>query len=282
MKKLIPAVILAFTVLAAAPAYAADHHPIQIDGVAVASDVQPEVKNNRTMVPLRVISESLGAKVGWSNSEVTMTKNEMKVTLKLNSNTAVRNGETVQLDAKPYLKNDRVVVPLRFIAETFGCKVNYSNSTVTVDTAPLTIDGVQVKALQEEYHMIMGGIVQQVRGNAYNEAIYDLFVHNEGAKVDAPASYEWRVNIDEPGSYYKNGQYDFLDDKGNSVKRFDLYTLNRAFPEETLKGYADVLVYDASEDQWYLFSDTARDSINQLMDTAAKNGFVKVISDTVV
>ncbi len=48
--------------------YAADMQ-IKVDGVAVSSDVKPEIKNKRTMVPLRVISESLGATVEWSNSE---------------------------------------------------------------------------------------------------------------------------------------------------------------------------------------------------------------------
>jgi hypothetical protein len=280
MKKVIPGIILALTILTSTPSYAAENS-IKIDGVAVTSDVTLEIRNNRTMVPLRVISENLGANVDWSNSEVTLTKNNMKVTLKPNSNTAVKNGETVLLDVKPYVKNNRVVVPLRFIAETFGCTVNYSKSTVTVDTAPLVVNDVKVKALQQEYHMIMGGVVQQVNGNAYNEAIYNTFVDNKGVKVDAPANYSWRADIDVPGSYYKNGQYNFLDDKGKSVKRFDIYGLSRAFPDDTLSGYPDVLVYDASDDQWYLFSDTAKDSINQLVDTASKNGFVTVISNTV-
>lgn len=281
MKKIIPSIIFAFILaIASSPAYAANH-PIQIDGVAVASDVKPETKNKRTMVPLRVVSENLGAKVDWSNSKVTLTKSSMKVTLQTNSTAAMKNGEAVQLDVKPYIKNNRVMVPLRFIAETFGCKVNYSNSKVTVETAPLVIHNVKVKALQYEYHMTMGGVVQQLKGNAYNAAIYDAFVRNKGAKVDAPASYSWMANIDVPGSYYKNSQYDFLDEKGNSVQRFDVYSLVNAFPDELLTGYPEVLLYDATGDQWYLFSGAARDSVQSLVDAAGKNGFLKVISNTV-
>lgn len=282
MRKICPVIILALVlILTSAPAYAADNL-IKVDGVAISSDVRPEMKNNRTMVPLRIISENLGAKVDWSNSEVTLTKNKVKVTLKPNSSTAVNNGEKVQLDVKPYVKNNRILVPLRFIAETFGCKVNYTNSAVTVDTAPLVLNNVRVKALQEEYHMIMGGVVQQVYGNAYNEAIYRIFEENKGAKVDAPANYSWMINMDVPGTYYKNGQYDFLDEQGNSVKRYDIYTLVQAFPAEFLTGYPGVLIHDASEDQWYLFSDTARESISKFIDSASRNGFLKVISNTVV
>ena len=271
------AMLLVFTSL---PTSAANIQ-IKIDGIAITSDVNPEVKNNRTLVPLRVISENLGAKVNWSDAKVTLTKDDMKVVLKLNSNTALKNGKTVMLDVKPSMKNNRTMVPLRFIAETFGCNVNYKNSIVTVDTDPLMINGVKVKTMQEEYHMTMGGVVQQIKGNAYNKAIYNIFVENKGSKVEAPANYSWQYNIDIPGYYYKTGQYDFLNSEGNSIKRFDIYTLVKSFPDEALKGYPEVLIYDATENQWYLFNDAAIQSINELMDTATKNGFLEIVSNTV-
>ncbi|MFD0716414.1 stalk domain-containing protein [Paenibacillus sp. GCM10027626] len=281
MKKVLFGSFLAILLFSASPAAYAAETQIKVDHVAVESNVQPEFRNNRTMVPLRVISENLGANVSWSNSEVTLTKGDMEVILNLNSTTAKKNGEKITLDVKPYVKNNRVIVPLRFIAETFGCKVDYSNYTVTIDTKPLIIDGVKIKALKNEFHMIMGGVVQQINGNAYIETIYNIILKNKGTKVGAPASYAWNPNIDTPGSYYKNGQFDFLDEKGKSVKQFDIYSLVRSFPEEMLSGYADVLIYDASEDQWYLFSETARDSIFKSIETAQKNGFLKVISNNV-
>ncbi|AZN41673.1 copper amine oxidase N-terminal domain-containing protein [Paenibacillus albus] len=281
--KIMSGFVLAVSLSAsAATAYAANNHPIRIDGVSVVSDALPEVKNSRMMVPLRVISENLGATVEWSKSVVTIKKDSMKVTLKTNDRAATKNDANIQLDVLPYVKNNRVYVPLRFIAETFNCKVNYSDTAVTVDTAPLTIDGVKVKTLQQEYHMTMGGVVQQINGNAINAGIYDILVKNKGAKVAAPASYSWSVNIDVPGSYYKNGQYDFMDAKGVSIKRFDIYSLVEAFPKETLAGYPSVLIHDPTPNEWYLFSMSARDAIIQLTDTATKNGAVKVISNTVV
>lgn len=123
--------------------------------MAITSDVKPEMKNKRAMVPLRVISESLGASVEWSDSEVILAKSEMKVKLAVNRSIAEKNGKKMLLDVKPYTKNNRIYVPLRFIAEAFGCNVNYSNFAVTVDTKPLFINGVQVKALQQEYRMTL-------------------------------------------------------------------------------------------------------------------------------
>ncbi|MDP9675768.1 hypothetical protein J2W97_001763 [Paenibacillus jamilae] len=273
--------LVIFLFISSSTTYAAESQ-IKVDGVAIASDVKPEIKNKRTMIPLRVISENLGARVEWSNSKVILTKSDMKVMLTLNSSTAEKNGKKMLLDVKPYMKNKRIFVPLRFIAETFGCNVNYSNFAVAVNTEPLFIDGVQVKALQHEYHMTLGGVVQQINGNAYNKTIYNTFVKNKGKKVEAPADYSWRGTSDTLGSYYKNAQYDFLDPKGNSLVRFDVYSLFRSFPSEPLTGYPEILIHDVSKDEWYLFSDTVNRSIEELIYTAEKNGFLKVISNTVV
>ncbi|AWE07709.1 copper amine oxidase [Lysinibacillus sp. 2017] len=280
MKKMFSGVFLTLIlILTSSPTFAATTQ-IKIDGVTVVSDVSPESKSNRTMVPLRVISENLGANVKWSDSQVTFTKNDMKVILKLNSNKVVKNGKTEHLDVKPYMKNDRTFVPMRFIAETFGSNVNYKNGTVTVDTKPLVIDGVKVKALQHEYHATMGGVVQQIKGNGYNEAIYNIFVENKGSKVEAPANYTW-ISYPSIGEYYKGGQYDFLDQEGNSVERFDIYTLVRSY-DEMLPSQPLVLIHVPTENQWYLFSDPARQAIHQLIDRASVNGFLTVIINTVV
>lgn len=281
MKKFILSTALALCLIAASsPAYAAESHPIIMDGIAITSDVQPEMKNGRTMVPLRVISENLGATVDWSGSEVTITRNDMIVTLQLNSSTAVKDGKTLQLDAQPYIHNNRTFVPLRFLAETFGCTVNYSNGTVTVDTAPLMINGVKVTTLQYEYHMIIGGYRQQFSGKRYNEEIYALFESNKGAKVDAPTNYGWHDNYDILGWYTKTGQYDLLDAAGKSAQRFDPYILSgpsglNGFTKEQLADYPKVLLFDAVEGQWYKFSETALDSIAKLMETAEQNGLMK-------
>ncbi|MBB6637650.1 copper amine oxidase N-terminal domain-containing protein [Cohnella thailandensis] len=276
MKKLYASLFLASSlVLTSLPAYAAGAAgpAMKIDGVTVLSDAKPETKNNRTMVPLRVVSENLGATVNWANSEVTLKSGGMKVTLKPNSGTATKDGQAVALDAKPYVKNDRIYVPLRFIAETFGSKVDYRDGTVTVDTAPLKIDGTSVKALLHEIHMTMGGIVDRINGNANIAAIYRLLEENKGNKVEAPANYSWSFHLVDSGGYYKIGHFDFIDAKEQSLRQYDLYTL---FNENST-----VLIHDVTADQWFEFSASARDAINQALGLAEQNGFVKEISNTV-
>lgn len=254
---------------------------LKVDGVNVISDVNPEIKNDRTMVPLRVISENLGATVHWTNSEITLSQNATKVVVKTNSTMAMKNGSAVQLDTKPYVKNNRTFVPLRFIAEAFSSTVNYKNGTVNVDSKPLIIDQIKIKAVQHEFRMTMGGIVQQIYGNAYTNSMFTLFSENIAREVEAPESYSDMYTIDIPGSYYRNGQFDFIDEADKAVKSYEVYALVKGFPEELLEGYPPALVYEESSGKWYLFNDSALDLIYDLVDTANDNGFIKVIRNTV-
>ena len=281
MKKILSGVFLALIlIITSSPAYAENANiKIKVDGIKVATDVNPETNSNRTMVPLRVISENLGATVNWTDSQVTLTKSNIRVILKLNSNTAVKNGQKVLLDVKPYLKNGRIFVPLRFLAETFDCYVDYKDLTVNIITKPLLIDGVEVKAMLYEYHMIMGGVVEKIKGNAYVEEMHNIFVKNKGSKVKEPSDYTWSFHSTVVGGYHKFGQYDFIDQEGKSIERFDLYSLVQN-NHETLPGQKD-LIYDATEDQWYMFNDASSNSIFRLIETAAKNGFKTVIENTV-
>lgn len=272
MKKALTGIFAAFILSISSSAYAADMQ-IKVEGITIASAVKPEMKNNRTMVPLRFISENLGAKVNWSGSEVTLAKSDMLVILKLKSRTAMKNGKPALLDATPYIKNDRIMVPLRFIAETFNCSVGFRNSTVSVEPAPFVLDGVKVKALQYEVNYTMGSIVKEINGSAYIEAIYHIF-DNKGSKANPPASYTSSVIELTTGDYYMSGKFDFLDQKGNSIKQFYLYTLSHS------EGNPSVMLYDATEKQWYSFTYPAFRSIDQFIETAGKNGFLTTISDT--
>lgn len=102
-----------FLCISSSTAYAAQNQ-IKVDGVTVTSDVKPEMKNNRAMVPLRVISESLGASVEWSDSEVILARSDVKVKLAINKSTAEKNGKKLLLDVKPYTKNNRIYVITSF------------------------------------------------------------------------------------------------------------------------------------------------------------------------
>lgn len=284
MNKIITSISILFIVFfIALPAEAADIH-IKMGEVSIDSDVAPEIRNNRVMVPLRVVSENLGVIVDWSNSQVTLSTSYVQVKLKADDRVGIRNDKKVNLDVKPYLKENRMMVPIKFLTETFGSYVSYEDATLNITTEPLRINGVEIKAIQQEYHMTMGGVVQHIKGPSYNKSIHQIFTKNKGSKVPAPGNYSWQYNVYPPNAYYKQGQYDFLDQDGNSVQRFDVYRLSTSGPysEKSIIKEAKLLLYDASLDQWHLFDDVAYESIHRLIEAAARNGFITIISNTVV
>ncbi|MGZ4134532.1 MAG: stalk domain-containing protein [Tumebacillaceae bacterium] len=104
------------------------------------ADQRPAFVNSRTMVPLRKVFESMGAVVGYDNNTkiITITKGGVKVVLKQGSKTATVNGKSVVLDQSAIVLGGRTMVPLRFISEALGAKVDWDQAT---STAFLTYDG---------------------------------------------------------------------------------------------------------------------------------------------
>lgn len=100
--------------------------------------VDPQLVNNRTMVPVRKIFEVLGATIAWDGETetVTATTEEKIMKLQINNNIAtVKTGETTEeltLDAAPVVIDGRTLVPVRFISETLGLKVGWDDATQTV------------------------------------------------------------------------------------------------------------------------------------------------------
>jgi len=103
-----------------------DDYYLTINGKSIAE--RPFAVNGRTLVPLRVISEEMGAKVGYTHETllVTIEKGDTKIELVIGSNVAVVNGTTVTLEAPSMLKDGRTFVPVRFVAESLGVDVEWN------------------------------------------------------------------------------------------------------------------------------------------------------------
>lgn len=107
---------------------------ITLDGKAVSFDAAPFIENDRVLVPVRGILESLGYTVQWQEDVQTVLARSEDVTISLpiNSKTATVNGKSVSIDAPAKIKNERSFVPLRFLAEYSGAEVTWNGSTSTV------------------------------------------------------------------------------------------------------------------------------------------------------
>lgn len=108
---------------------------VKLDGYAFLEegDGEPEVQNNRIMVPLRAIAETLGADVEWiaERNEVTLVRAGVTITLPIGGSVAQVDDKKIELDAPCYAKNGRTLVPLRFVAEAFGQSVVWDGDART-------------------------------------------------------------------------------------------------------------------------------------------------------
>lgn len=109
-----------------------DDIQIYIDGIGVYfPDTKPQIINDRTMVPVRIVAEQLGAQVDWNEAEqkVTITKDALSIILYIDNQTVYVNGQAQQLDVPAMVISDRTMVPFRFIFETFNMDVDWSELT---------------------------------------------------------------------------------------------------------------------------------------------------------
>ena len=104
-----------------------------IDGVRQSTDVAPVVVNGTTLVPLRVISEALGAEVSWNaaRQQATIRTAAYTVVFTIGSTTYTVNGSNRTLPVAPRITNNRTLVPIRAFAEAIGATVGYTASTHT-------------------------------------------------------------------------------------------------------------------------------------------------------
>ncbi len=128
----------------ASPALAANTAPvpeIRVNGRLVEfPDAQPYYnEDSRTMIPVRFVTEALGAKVSWSNFRkgALIEKDGISIALPVGTNQMIvtRDGKetTKTLDTKTVLKDNRTFVPIRAVAEELGAWVNFSSAYNTVE-----------------------------------------------------------------------------------------------------------------------------------------------------
>ena len=98
-----------------------------VNGKAYEKDAAPVIMNDRTLVPIRFVTESLGGKVAWNaeTKEVTLVIDgkEIKMTI----------GKTIEkYGVAPVIIDSRTFVPVRFVADELGATTAWNAETKTV------------------------------------------------------------------------------------------------------------------------------------------------------
>ncbi|MFD1929328.1 stalk domain-containing protein [Sporosarcina siberiensis] len=88
-------------------------------------------KNGRSLVPLRFISETIGASVGWDKKkkQIAISSGDKKIVLTEGSKVVYVNNEKRTIDVPAEIRNGTTFVPIRFITEVLGAVVDYDRKT---------------------------------------------------------------------------------------------------------------------------------------------------------
>lgn len=214
--------IFAFSLCIAPKSYAADSSVnLKIDGQVITGLPKPFIENSRTLVPIRIVSEQLGAEVKWNNDDrtVEIIKNSRSVLLRIDSNLIkyVVNGEKIYnlSDIAPHIIKDRTFVPLRLVSNALGVGISWDNDTRTVivdssqtsDVAPFfdmkitsvtegqTITGIT--SLQSSFPNGLPAGASEIKYLLLNPETSKGYIIGRGKDLDA--AYSWLPSFDDSG-----------------------------------------------------------------------------------
>ncbi|MBE7026926.1 MAG: hypothetical protein E7410_05120 [Ruminococcaceae bacterium] len=91
------------------------------------SDVPPTIVDGRTLIPMRALLEAMKATVSWDEATATATADDgkTKIVITENQKTVYVNDKAVELDVPAMIIDGRFVIPVRFVAENLGRKVEW-------------------------------------------------------------------------------------------------------------------------------------------------------------
>lgn len=109
-----------------------------VNGLAIDfekyDNVMPFIEDGVTLAPIRAVTEALGAEVIWNSEtqEIVIKKDDININMTIGNNIAYINDNEVLLDVAPQIRDDRTVVPMRFIAESFNLNVDWDGNSNTI------------------------------------------------------------------------------------------------------------------------------------------------------
>ena len=171
MKKIVFMIVATLSIMMLVPVFAAEEVllispapqtiKVQLNGEMInftdsaGNTVNPQIINDRTMVPMRKIFEELGSTVDWEEEtqKVTAKKDGIEIGLQIENEKATIKNESgeiteITLDSVPVVVDDRTLVPVRFIAESLHKKVDWDaqNRTVIIIDLDLISNTLKEKA----------------------------------------------------------------------------------------------------------------------------------------
>ena len=162
---------------------------LTFNGEVLKPTVAPFIENGTTFIPLRIVADNLGATTNYTkeakNQYIEIIKADRVIKLAVNAEEDYPqvNCKAVDFKTLPKIVNGTTMVPVRFVSENLGCKVNYWSGTNTVAiTTDGQITGITVKLDGKEVKLEQPAFVQ-------NEKVYvpATIVKEIGATPSTPS-----------------------------------------------------------------------------------------------
>ena len=275
-----------------------DSIKVVVDGKEIIfTDQAPIIKNDRTMIPLRGVLETMGIDIVWNAEEqsITAERGDSYALFKIGETTLKTAEGEITLDVAPEIINDRTMIPLRAVTELFGAEVTWDADTKTVtitdeiantmvEAAKLTnevkaADGTVLYTIDVKYP-VLNDKCKAAGKKAVNETIKksieeSVAAGSEEIKKAAEELYNSSKETEEkfmPLSVM--GDYKVtLENSGTLSFYVDLsYNFNGAHPMTYRNGYT----YDLESGKELMLSDVTDVSENKAMEII-KNAYTEAI-----
>ncbi|MBK5252820.1 MAG: beta-propeller domain-containing protein [Peptostreptococcaceae bacterium] len=207
-------------------------------------NVVPVIHKDRTLVPLRAISEHFGADVGYEAElrEAYIEYGGKRFVFPIDkSNYRIeeygRETVTIAIDTEALIIQDRTMVPLRVICEdVLGKKVGYGDRVITVGNEEIDLDSKMVDGIKnrigqalkvssrEELAGIVAGMTDNYEMKAMDEARapdgMGEALNESAASEDFSATNEQVAGVNEADIVKTDGKYIYVV-TGESVRVYD-------------------------------------------------------------
>ena len=295
MKRFIKGLIMAMLVvcMASCCAFASDgdveisfrvgDSTLSINGTDTPVETPYVVGDGVTLVPVRVITEAFGAKVGWveETSTVTLDYPDVNIILQIGNSVAEVNGKAETLLAAPELTEaGYTMVPLRFISENFGAEVSYDDATEAIK--------VVKKASGTASSTVVGSVNDDYIGDSY----YGWTMENPKDMVMDERTFDGLLTCFSYGEDHEiyiacsplSKDYDFDREFNNNKASLSDYTLVKA--EKNTEGDIKSAHFQArSKDmfmntQYYVNDKFLVEAVGYFSneDTAKRDEFIRIMS----
>lgn len=211
MKRLFALFLAAVIVLAGTGSYSqADVVPevaIWLEGEKIVfPDAQPIHTGTRVLVPVRGFFEKIGVTVDWNaaNRMVILKDGSREIMMKADSRAVLNNGAVEYLDSSVIVRGGRAFIPIRYISESFGYKVEWDGKTKSVyvtrapeDTQGKTDDASALPTLGD-----LESFYYLLKYNGYMADYLDIYDYSPGIRVEpelseSAASETWTTTPDQ-------------------------------------------------------------------------------------